>query len=149
MLVTSARGPQQCFWRQPYNRKMTSTPASPETRTILLVDDGDDCRITTKWFLSNFGYAVDAVRTAEDALSLFDPKIHDLVVTDNAMPGMTGAEMAHVIKLRSPSTPVLMYSGNAPDDRSCLDGVVQRPAHLLALKDAIERLLARNGDSAQ
>jgi DNA-binding NtrC family response regulator len=111
-------------------------------KTILLVDDGDDCRITTKWFLANFGYAVDAVRSAEEALALFDPKIHDLVVTDNAMPGMTGAAMAHVIKLRSPSTPVLMYTGHPPEDRSCLDLVIQRPTHLLTLKNAADELLA-------
>jgi hypothetical protein len=55
---------------------------------------------------------------------------------------MRGAEMAHVIKLRSPSTPVLMYSGNPPDDQSCLDIVIQRPTHLLTLKDAADKLLA-------
>ena len=98
--------------------------------------------MTTKWFLSNLGYAVDSARGAEEALALFDPKVHDLVVTDNSMPGMTGKEMAHVIKLRSPSTRVLMYTGQVPDDRSCLDAVVQRPTHLLALKEAVDRLLA-------
>ena len=127
----------------PESSNPADEPSPPAIKTILLVDDGDDCRITTKWFLSNFGYVVDAARNAEQALALFDPKIHDLVVTDNAMPGMSGAEMAHVIKLRSPATPVLMYSGNPPEDRSCLDFVVQRPAHLLTLKDAVEKLLAR------
>jgi CheY-like chemotaxis protein len=117
-------------------------PPSAPVKTILLVDDADGCRVTTKWFLTNFGYAVDAVRTAEEALALFDPAIHDLVVTDNAMPGMTGAEMAHVLKLRSPSTPVLMYTGLPPSDRSCLDLVIQRPAHLLTLRDAADKLLA-------
>jgi len=110
-------------------------------KTVLLVDDGDDSRVTTKWFLSNFGYAVDSVRSAEEALALFDPKIHDVIVTDNSMPGMTGAEMAHVIKLRSPTTPVLMYTGLAPMDQTCLDLVIQRPTHMLALKDAVDRLL--------
>jgi CheY-like chemotaxis protein len=117
-------------------------PPSARLKTILLVDDGDECRVTTKWFLTNFGYIVDAARSAEEALALFNPAIHDLVITDNAMPGMTGAEMAHVIKLRSPSTPILMYTGNPPDDRSCLDLVVQRPTHLLTLRDAADRLLA-------
>jgi CheY-like chemotaxis protein len=111
-------------------------------KTILLVDDADDCRVTTKWFLSNFGYSVDSVRSAEEALVLFNPEIHDVIVTDNSMPGMTGAEMAHIIKLRSPSTPVLMYTGLPPNDRSCVDLVVQRPTHLLALKEGLERLLA-------
>ncbi|MCX6926540.1 MAG: response regulator [Verrucomicrobia bacterium] len=89
-------------------------------KTILLVDDGDDLRVTTKWFLTHFGYVVDAARNVEEALALFNPAIHDLVVTDNSMPGMTGTEMAHVIKLRSPTTPILMYTGNPPDDQSCL-----------------------------
>ncbi len=116
-------------------------PAHSAVKTILLVDDGDDIRVTTRWFLTSFGFAVDAARTAEEALALFNPAIHDVVVTDNSMPGMTGAEMAHVIKMRSSSTPVLMYSGNPPDDRSCLDVVIQRPTHLLTLKEAVDKLL--------
>jgi CheY-like chemotaxis protein len=74
---------------------------------------------------------------------MFDPKLHDLVLTDNSMPGMSGAEMAHVIKLRSPSTPVLMYTGRPPEDQSCLDLVIQRPTHLLKLKEAVDRLLTQ------
>ena len=115
--------------------------ASP--RTILLVDDNDDLRVTTKWFLSNFGFAVESARSAEEALAMFDPKTHDMIVTDNSMPGMTGVEMAHIIKLRSPSTPVLMCTGRPPEDRSCLDLVIQKPAHMLALKEGVDRLLAQ------
>jgi CheY-like chemotaxis protein len=122
-----------------------SKSAQPSLKTILLVDDADDCRVTTKWFLTNFGYAVDSARNAEEALVLFDPGIHDVVITDNSMPGMTGAEMAHIIKLRSPSTPVLMYTGSIPEDRSCLDLVIERPSHLLALKEGVEKILT-NGN---
>lgn len=111
-------------------------------KTILLVDDGYEIRITAKWFLSNFGYAVVPVASAEEALALFDPKIHDLVVTDNSMPGMNGAEMAHIIKLRSPSTPVLMYTGHTPEDQTCVDLVIQKPTHMLALKESVDKLLA-------
>src|SRR5690349_1768286 len=122
--------------------KLVARTSSIPLKTVLLVDDGDDSRVATKWFLSNFGYAVDSVRSAEEALALFDPKMHDVVITDNSMPGMTGGEMAHVIKLRSPSTPVLMYTGLAPTDQTCLDLVIQRPTHMLALKDAVDKLLA-------
>jgi len=121
-----------------------STPLRP-MKTILLVDDEDESRIRTKWFLTNFGYLVDSAPSAEAALAVFDPKIHDVVVTDNTMPKMTGVEMAHVIKLRSPSTPVLMYTGLAPDDRSCVDLVIQSPAHMLALKEGVDKLLAGRG----
>jgi len=59
-------------------------------KTVLLVDDGDESRLLTRWFLTYFGYVVDSVRSAEEALGVFDPKIHDAVVTDNSMQGMTG-----------------------------------------------------------
>lgn len=114
--------------------------SSTGNTTILLVDDNDSCRLTTKWFLENFGYAVESARTAEEALLLFNPKMHDVVVTDNSMPGISGLEMAHVIKLRSPATPVIMYTGNAPEDRNCIDAMIQRPTHLLHVKEAIDKL---------
>jgi CheY-like chemotaxis protein len=116
--------------------------SSSQVKTILLVDDLDEFRVTTKWFLNNFGYTVESVRSAEEALALFNPGTHDVVVTDNSMPGMSGVEMAHIIKLRSPSTPVVMYSGNVPADQSCLDLVIQRPTHLLTLKEGIDKLLS-------
>jgi CheY-like chemotaxis protein len=120
---------------------MTS-PTPPNLKMVLLVDDNDDHRVATKWFLANFGFAVDSARSAEEALAVFDPAIHDAVVTDNSMPGMNGAEMAHVIKMRSPHTPVIMYSGMPPCNQSCLDVVIRRPAHLLDLKDALDQVLS-------
>jgi CheY-like chemotaxis protein len=95
--------------------------------------------------LGSVGYLVHSFSNAEEALSQFDPKIHDLVITDNSMPRMTGKEMAHIIKLRSPSTPVLMHTGTPPTDQSCLDGLVEKPASLPILKEAIDKLLALVG----
>jgi CheY-like chemotaxis protein len=114
----------------------------PLLKTVLLVDDGDTNRVTTKWFLTNFGYEVDCVRSAEEALALFDPRLHDLVVTENLMPGMTGVEMAHIIKLRSSCTPVLMYTRTPPDQQSCLDAILQKPTHPLEVIDTLDELLA-------
>jgi DNA-binding NtrC family response regulator len=110
-------------------------------KTILLVDDDTGTQLMTKWFLSCVGYIVHAYSNAEEALAGFDPRVHDLVVTDNSMPQMTGSELAHIIKLRSPSTPVLMYTGAPPADRSCLDALITRPTPLPILKEAIDKLL--------
>ena len=111
--------------------------------SILLVDDQDTSRIAIKWFLDTVGFEVVSVRNAEEALTLFDARIHNLIITDNSMGGISGAELAHVIKLRSPSTPVLMYSGAPPEDCSRLDKVILKPAHLLTLKEAVEELVTR------
>ena len=118
--------------------KLPSVPP----KTILLVCDRDDSRIALRWFLSVSGYVVDSVRSAEEAIAVFHPEIHDLVVTDNAMNGMSGVEMAHIVKLRSPSTPVVMYAIEPPSDSSCLDLVVERSTHMVVLKAGMDRLLS-------
>lgn len=120
-------------------RSVGKTTAA-HTTTVLLVDDNDDTRVLTKWFLDNFGFVVDSARSAHEALSRFDPKTHDVILTDNSMPGMTGQELAHIAKMRSPSTGVVMFTGNPPNDRSCIDKLVAKPASLLDVKEAIDSL---------
>jgi CheY-like chemotaxis protein len=112
-----------------------------QLKTVLLVDDDVNTRLLTKMFLNNFGYEVDSASSAGEALDRFDPILHDLVLTDNSIAGMTGGEMAHIIKLRSPATPVVMCTGNPPDDCSSVDVVIVKPTHFLAIKDAINKLL--------
>lgn len=124
-------------------------PKPASLKTILLVDDRDDTRLMTKWFLSTFGYVVESVKSPDHALQVFDPKVHDLVITDNSMPGMTGLEMAAVLKLRSPLTPILMYSGSEIESAPSIDLVVKRPTHLLVLKDAVHQLLSRKPPSSE
>jgi CheY-like chemotaxis protein len=121
----------------------SESPTVGRVTTILLVDDNLDTRLMTKWFLSYVGHVVHAFSSPREALAHFDPNIHDLVVTDNSMPHMTGAEMAHIIKLRSRTTPVVMFSGAPPADQNCLDAVLRRPAPLSLLKEAVDMLLDR------
>ena len=122
---------------------MVKAPAVP-LKTILLVEDADGKRLTRKWLLGSLGYAVDAVRSAEEALILFKAETHDVVVATTALSGMTGRELAHVIKMRSPSTPVLLSTaGPACDDRSCVNEVLPGTAHMQSLVEALERLSAQ------
>ena len=104
-----------------------------------MVDDVDESRIIAKWFLSTFDYTVDAARSAEEALERFNPAVHALVLTDNSMPGMTGGEMASNIKRRSPATPIIMFTGNPPANLDCIDVVIQKPHHLLTVKEAVDQ----------
>ena len=115
---------------------------------MLLVDDNDDVRVLAKWFFDSMGYIVDTARSAQEALARFDPKAHDLILTDNSMPTMSGAELAHVVKMRSPSTLVVMFTANPPEDRSCIDALIQKPAGLLDVKDAMDKLLAKEKSPA-
>jgi CheY-like chemotaxis protein len=115
---------------------------SAHLKSVLLVDCGDASRVATKWFLNNFSFEVHSARNGEEALALFDPHVHDLVITENSLPGMNGQELAHIIKLRSPFTPVIMYAEAAPENLGGLDQVILKPAHLLILQEAAAALIA-------
>jgi CheY-like chemotaxis protein len=108
-----------------------------------LVDADDASRVATKWLLENFCFNVFSAPNGENALAIFDPKIHDLIITDNSLPGMNGQELAHIIKLRSPFTPVILYAFVAPPDCKCLDRIILKPNRLLCLPDAAADLITK------
>ena len=123
-------------------------PPPYHVRTMLLVDDNDDVRVLAKWFFDSMGYIVDTARSAEEALSRFDPKAYDVILTDNTMLKISGEELSHIVKMRSPSTLVVMFTANPPEDRSCIDALIQKPAGLLDVKEAMDKLLAKGKPGA-
>jgi PAS domain S-box-containing protein len=82
--------------------------------TVLLVDDEDLVRLSTADMLIELGYSVVEAASAEEALRLLNRGlIPDIVVTDHLMPGMTGTELARLLRSDRPSTKVLIVSGYA------------------------------------
>jgi PAS domain S-box-containing protein len=85
--------------------------------TALLIDDEDIVRASTADMLAEIGYAVIETSSAEEALELLDGGlVPDVVITDHLMPGMTGADLARVLRERRHGIPVLIISGYAEDD---------------------------------
>jgi CheY-like chemotaxis protein len=82
---------------------------------VLLVDDEDDMRRTSAAMLQRLGYRVEAFACASDALVSFrsDPSGFDLVVTDLAMPAVTGLEFATDILRAHPGIPIVLITGFA------------------------------------
>ena len=82
--------------------------------TALLVDDEPFVRISTADMLTDLGYRVIEAASAEDALQVMaaDASV-DVVVTDHLMPGMTGIDLARVLRQRRPDLPILLVSGYA------------------------------------
>jgi PAS domain S-box-containing protein len=81
---------------------------------VLLVDDEDLVRLSTADMLSEIGFMVIETASAEEALAVLrdGPNI-SAVITDHLMPGMTGVDLARVVKETWPNTPVLIVSGYA------------------------------------
>lgn len=80
--------------------------------TALLVDDEEIVRASTAEMLGDLGYDVIESTSAEEALRLMAELSNlDLVITDHLMPGMSGVDLARIIRDRNPDVPVLIVSG--------------------------------------
>ncbi len=97
-------------------------------RTILLVDDDATVRAMTAMMLNALGYAVVEAKSGSDALNKIDSGI-DLMLTDFAMPNMTGAELADIVHHSHPSLPIVFITGFADTDILDVDQqlILQKP----------------------
>jgi signal transduction histidine kinase len=106
-------------------RRRAPRPAPPsskaETRPlrILLVDDHDAVRETTAGMLCDMGHAVEAAANGPDMLEKLEaaPAGYDLIVTDYAMPLMSGSDMLDLARKIRADLPGIIISGYA-DSRS-------------------------------
>ncbi|MBV9825499.1 MAG: response regulator [Alphaproteobacteria bacterium] len=81
---------------------------------VLVVDDDPIVASGTVAMLEDLGHIATEVASADAALKLLTGNLAvDLVITDHAMPGMTGAELALRIRHQFPSIPVVIATGYA------------------------------------
>jgi CheY-like chemotaxis protein len=81
---------------------------------VLVVDDDALVATGTAAMLEDLGHSVIEVNSAADALKLLeDGQPVDLVLTDHAMPGMSGTDLAHLLRTRYPEIGVVIASGYA------------------------------------
>ena len=80
---------------------------------ILLVDDEPGLVELQEIFLKRIGYSITTSTDSIEAFNLFRAAPHDfdLVVTDMAMPNMTGAKLTEKIKALNPELPVILCTG--------------------------------------
>ncbi|HEV8390236.1 MAG TPA: response regulator [Dongiaceae bacterium] len=87
--------------------------ASPQYR-VLVVDDEPLVALLTASMLEDLGHATEVVPSGASALSVLrSGKRIDAVITDYAMPDMTGAELAAQIRGLRPDIPIILATGYA------------------------------------
>lgn len=124
-------------------------------QSILLVDDDDMARKPVALILQRLGYRVEAIAEPVRALELVvqQPGRFDLVITDFAMPTLTGAELASRIRALRPDLPIILLSGyvdpahNVSLENSAITLELRKPADLFDLSSAVARCLALRVDS--
>ncbi|POF43702.1 hybrid sensor histidine kinase/response regulator [Pseudomonas laurylsulfativorans] len=81
---------------------------------VLVVDDDNLVLTSTSLLLEDLGHRVISAASGAMALELFvsEPDI-DLVITDMAMPQMSGAQLAHAVRIIRPNVPIILATGYA------------------------------------
>ncbi len=123
---------------------------------ILIAEDEDAVAGFMEEALTQSGCQVERRCNGIEALACFekDPLAFDLLLTDQAMPLMSGVALAEqVLKLR-PGMPVILVSGYSESINEAtapamgISMFLSKPVPLGVLVDAVNRVLARSADAA-
>jgi PAS domain S-box-containing protein len=90
--------------------------ATPPNRALRIVSADDDPLVAfnTLAMLQDLGHTVFSASSAAEALTLIkETGDIDLLITDHAMPGMTGSELAEAVRRDRPDLPIIIATGYA------------------------------------
>ncbi|MDQ7247693.1 response regulator [Dongia sedimenti] len=119
-------------------------PAESGSRAIILVVDDDPLiAMSTVEMLEDLGHqAIEANSGAQALEILKDGQAIDLMLTDQAMPGMTGLELAEIARKERPKMPILLATGYADLPASQIKlPRLSKPYLQTELQEEINRLL--------
>jgi PAS domain S-box-containing protein len=116
---------------------------------VLIVDDEEPLRRVAEELLTDLGYAPAAFAESEAALDEFRaaPDRYALVLTDEALPRMSGSQLAAAIRALDADVPIVMMSGYASDELEAraravgAAGVLAKPLVAAELATLLARVL--------
>jgi PAS domain S-box-containing protein len=114
---------------------------------IMAVDDDGLVLMNTIAMLEELGHAAVGATAADQALDALRRDAADLVITDHAMPRMTGAELADRIAAEWPGLPVILATGYAELPMGIGANVpkLAKPFSLEELENAIRSAVSTGG----
>ena len=112
---------------------------------ILVVDDEPQVRQVLTAFLNAEGHVCETAAHALEGIHRFRERHFDMVISDKAMPGMSGDQMAISIKQIAPSTPFMLLTGFGSflsgDVLPGVDVIVAKPITRSGLREAMRKVL--------
>jgi PAS domain S-box-containing protein len=127
------------------------------TYNVLLVDDDELALRLMQLMLKQLGHRVTACGSPVEALSCLTltREQYDVVVTDFAMPRMSGVEFAAKVRKLKPQLPIVLVSGDAgkiDEDTARKAGIsdfIDKPAGPKQLGDALARVVQSGGTEVE
>jgi signal transduction histidine kinase len=119
---------------------------------VLVVDDDAGVRAVTVAYLQSEGHQVEAAGNGQEALQVIEHSAIDLVITDRAMPGMSGDQLAVAVKRLHPHLPIVLLTGFGDlmaatgDIPPGVDCVIGKPVTLETLRRTIATVTGHQPD---
>jgi CheY-like chemotaxis protein len=141
----------------PETRPEEAERAAAEGETVLLVEDYDDVRQYTSLALKDLGYRVIEARSGEEAVEIarrWRERL-DLLLTDVMLPGVSGPEVAEIVRPLYPGMAVVYMSGYVAGEfelqsySSAGAGFIAKPFTAEALAMRVREALRRRGGHAR
>jgi CheY-like chemotaxis protein len=131
---------------RPVAEEASASP--PATLRILLVDDHAEVRSTTAAVLADLGHEIVEAANGADALASLEAGEcdFDLLISDYAMPHLSGTDFLRQARKLCPGVPALIITGYA--EAEAIDGrpegveVLQKPFTQSKLESALSRVIA-------
>ncbi|MCF6188437.1 MAG: ATP-binding protein, partial [Desulfobulbaceae bacterium] len=97
----------------PDEKETDSTPLSYGSGRVLFIDDEPALAELGNHMLTHLGYQVTACQSSLRGLEIFRarPDDFDLIITDQAMPGLPGSELITLLREIRPNLPVILCTG--------------------------------------
>lgn len=130
-----------------------AVPAAPKRLDVLVVDDDALVLMGTSGLLEDLGHTVVEAGSGAQALALLESgRPFDVLVTDQAMPGMNGFQLAQAAKALRPDLPVVLATGYArpgvgsgPAEAKAVDARLSKPFGQADLGRVLETVTAGRG----
>jgi len=98
----------------------------PRNLRVLVVDDDSLVLMNTAALLEDMGYVVTEANSAAEALTFFNHGSEfDLLITDQAMPGMVGTQLIEKTRELVPDLPIILASGYGELPEAAIHNVIK------------------------
>jgi signal transduction histidine kinase/ActR/RegA family two-component response regulator len=130
-------------------REARADGASVRGLRCLVVDDEPTVRTTLADILSSAGHDVVDLGDGAEAIARFRAEPFDVVLTDLAMPRVSGWQVARAVKHAAPSVPVFLITGFgvelSPEERRAngVDAILVKPLQIQEILDAVAEVARR------
>ncbi|MDY6822195.1 MAG: PAS domain S-box protein [Thermodesulfobacteriota bacterium] len=130
---------------------MPDRPADPlptGKEHVLLIDDEPQIVKVQQQNLERLGYTVTTITNSVEALAAFraTPDRFDLIITDMAMPNMTGDRLAMGVKAIRSHVPLILCTGfsekiNGNSENLNIDGFLMKPFDKVKIAQTVRKVL--------